>query len=470
MKIVLLVPDGVAVRNYIYSDFIKELHQAHFEIILYHQIPEQAIQEIQNIQGNRISQFHVIPGFKESVLARVIRESCSYARIKYNAKVLQNKTISKFWNGKSTNIKRFLLLRIAELIGSIISKKYSFILKFEKWYDLLISKNSITKSLETDLSKLQPDYILNLHQRSVNTAPIIAAATNLKIKTGTVIFSWDNVPKARLISRYDTYFVWSDLMKTELNTLYKEIQDSSIQIVGTPQFEFYFNNNFQIIKEDFFKVYNLNPNKKTVCYSANDAASPYEANYLEDLCEEISKIDEVNRPQILFRRCPVDFSNRFDNVINAYPNLLFPVNPDWRIASADQKAFIEIFPGFSDISLLVNTVLHSDVVVNLGSTMAHDFAVNNKPCLYLNYDPVESSLFKVSDVFAFQHFRSMESLDAVGWINSKAVIINKVEQALDRPESIGSDRLKWLQKVVRHPLENNSRILANEIINLCTSV
>ena len=114
--------------------------------------------------------------------------------------------------------------------------------------------------------------------------------------------------------------------------------------------------------------------------------------------------------------------------------------------------------------------MHSDLVVNLGSTMAHDFAVYNKPCLYLNYDPVESSSFKVSDVFAFQHFRSMESLDAVGWINSKAVIINKVEQALDRPESIGSDRLKWLQKVVRHPLENNSRILANEIINLCTSV
>ncbi|MEY2921965.1 MAG: hypothetical protein RL108_587, partial [Bacteroidota bacterium] len=39
-----------------------------------------------------------------------------------------------------------------------------------------------------------------------------------------------------------------------------------------------------------------------------------------------------------------------------------------------------------------------------------------------------------------------------------------------RQESIGSDRLKWLQKVVMHPLENNSRTLANEIINLCTSV
>jgi hypothetical protein len=470
MKIVLLVPDGVAVRNYIYSDFINELYQANFEIILYHQIPAPAIHEIIDFQGNKISKFYEFPNFKEHFLARIIRESCVYARLLYNANTLHNKTIRMFWNRKSSNSKRFLLLRISEMLGFFISKKYSSIVRFEKWYDSLILKDSTTKLIEAELFNLQPDYVLNLHQRAVNTAPIIAAATNLKIKTGTVIFSWDNIPKARLISRYGTYFVWSDLMKIELNTLYKEIQTSSIQVVGTPQFEFYFNSKFQINKEHFFKAYNLNPNKKTVCFSANDNTSLYEANYLADLCEEINKIEEENRPQILFRRCPVDLSNRFDEVIKTYPDLIFPVNPDWRIASSEQNSFTEIYPSFLDISLLVNTVLHSDLVINLGSTMAHDFAVYNKPCLYLNYDPEKNSIFKVKDVFEFQHFKSMQDLKAVGWINCKEDFKVKVLQALNQPNSVAPDRLNWIQKIVKHPLENNSRTLANEILALCTSV
>jgi hypothetical protein len=470
MKIVLLVPDGVAVRNYIYSDFIKELHQANFEVILYHQIPIPALQEIQNIQGDFISEYRIIPNFKEGILSRIARESCAYARLLYNAKTLKNKTILQFWNGNSTSYKRVLLLRISELLGLCISKRYSWILKIEKEYDASILNNSATKLVETELAKLKPDYILNLHQRAVTTAPIIAAAKNLKIKNGTVIFSWDNIPKARLISRYDSYFVWSDLMKLELETVYPEIKSINIKVVGTPQFEFYFNDKFQLTKQDFFATYNLDSNKRTVCFSANDASSPYEAQYLEDLCEEISKIEEVNQPQILFRRCPVDLSSRFDSVMNKYPNLLFPIHPDWRIASSDQNTFTEIYPSFLDIGLLVNTVLHSDVVVNLGSTMAHDFAVFNKPCLYLNYDPIENSSFKVKDVFDFQHFRSMQNLNAVGWINSKEEFQDKIQRAINNPENTGEDRMQWIQKIVRHPLQNNSSTLANEIITLCTSV
>jgi hypothetical protein len=43
-------------------------------------------------------------------------------------------------------------------------------------------------------------------------------------------------------------------MKSELNKLYSEIQIIDIKVVGTPQFEFYFKYNFQLKKEDFFKV------------------------------------------------------------------------------------------------------------------------------------------------------------------------------------------------------------------------
>ena len=470
MKIVLLVPDGVAVRNYIYSDFIQELHQANFEVVLYHQIPTPAIQEIKKIQGDLITAYYRIPDFKERFISRILRESIAYARLLQNSNKLQNNTIMLFWNGKSKGFKRKVLLRISELLGFCFSKNYSWILKLENWYEASILKHTTTKIIEAELAKINPDYILNLHQRAVTNAPIIALAKKKGIKNGTVIFSWDNIPKARLISKYDSYFVWSDLMQSEMELLYPEIKAETIKVVGTPQFEFYFKEQFQLIKEEFFTTYNLDINKKTVCFSANDASSPYEVLYLEDLCESLMRIEEPNRPQILFRKCPVDVTNRFDVVLNKYPQLVISINPEWRIASDLENSFTEIYPSFSDISLLVNTVLHSDVVVNLGSTMAHDFAVYNKPCLYLNYDPVNPSTFKVKDVYGFQHFKSMAEIVPVGWINNRLDFKDKIQQALDDSETTGPDRLQWMQKIVKHPLQNNSQNLAQEISTLCTSV
>lgn len=468
MKIVLLVPDGVAVRNYIYSDFVEELIKNGFEVVLYHQIPEAAIDEIKKVKGTIVSDIVKIPEFKENFFGRILKESIVYARLLQNKTKLNNDTIMLFWNRNQKGFKRLTLLRISEFFGYFLSKSYALILKFEKVYDNTALHNSVSKVIEKDLLKIKPDYILNLHQRAVICAPIINVAKQLSIPTGTVIFSWDNIPKARLVSKYDHYFVWSDLMKNELNLLYPEINSNQVFVTGTPQFEFYFKAPFLKTKADFFEKFGLDLHKKTICFSSNDTSSPYEQNYFEDLCEALMKIEETERPQILFRKCPVDKTNRFDAVLQKYKDLIISVEPDWRIQSGD-TSFVYIYPSYDDYELLANTVLHSDVVINLGSTMAHDFAVYNKPCLYLNYDPVSNSVFKVNEVYQFQHFRSMSDLNAVGWIDSKSDFVPKIQSALANPDSIGSDRLQWMQRIVNYPLQENSANLAQEI-KRCTSV
>ena len=114
-------------------------------------------------------------------------------------------------------------MKISEIVGFLISKNYALILQIETIFDNSIRNNSAIKSIEEDIERINPDYILNLHQRAVISAPIINVAKKKSIQTGTVIFSWDNIPKARLISRYDNYFVWSKLMKQELCLLYPEV-------------------------------------------------------------------------------------------------------------------------------------------------------------------------------------------------------------------------------------------------------
>ncbi len=102
--------------------------------------------------------------------------------------------------------------------------------------------------------------------------------------------------------------------------------------------------------------------------------------------------------------------------------------------------------------------------------MAHDFAILNKPCLYLNYDPVPNSVFPVDEVYQFQHFRSMNGLDAVVWVNSKAELSHKILEAINHPDSVARDRKKWMERIILHPIDNCSKNIVDELNKICTSV
>ncbi|MEE9409076.1 MAG: hypothetical protein V3V28_13490 [Polaribacter sp.] len=464
MKIIILVPDGVGVRNYIFSSFVVRLIEQKHEIYIYHKLSKSAIKEIKNCRPE-IKKFIEIPDFIENPKARVIRESLAYARLLKNKKKLSNNTILNFWTVSKKGIKKKILYFISEFLGLFLSKSYSLMNKLDEIYEKEILKSCNKYLIKMTLKEISPDYIINLHQRSPLVSPIITLAKKINIKTSTVIFSWDNVPKGRLISRYDFYFVWSKLMKNELIKLYPEIKSSQIKITGTPQFEFYYDKKLCEEKKVFFSKYGLNENKKTICFSGNDLTSPYEANYLKDICEAINEIKEENRPQIIFRRCPVDKSDRFDKILKEYKKFVFSIDPDWRTEKKQEDTFTSIYPTVNDNYLLINTVKHSDFVINLGSTMAHDFAVFDKPCLYLNYNPINNSIFKVEDIFEFQHFRSMKNMHAVGWINTKEDIKNQIIYTLTNPNKVGVDRKKWLNKIVLHPLDKSSERLIESIIN-----
>ena len=140
-----------------------------------------------------------------------------------------------------------------------------------------------------------------------------------------------------------------------------------------------------IDKAVFYKKYNLDPNKKIICFSGDDIlTSPDDPSYLRDIANEIIKANLQDKYQILLRRCPVDFSERFEKVVNEYKDLIKEAIPLWHFNSS--KEWSAVYPSVDDVKLLVSTAFYSDVVVNVGSTMAFDFTMFNKPCVFINYD------------------------------------------------------------------------------------
>lgn len=458
-KVLFLVPDGVGVRNYLYSDVIEHLKDS-TTICVWSALPKVAFDAVEQWHGITID-YQFLALQKQGIRSKIATESATYARLLRNAQLVNNPTILSNWNDSSSNWKQYLQKRITKSIGFWASKKYSRILWLEKvsmnsWNDTAVTR------LEQRLEALQPDTVFITHQRVAGLMPVCIATQRQNIKVVSAIYSWDNLPKARLAVQADFYLVWSNYMKNEMQLYYPEILSEKCVVTGTPQFEFYSQKNRIISREAFAARYNLDASKKWLCFSGDDTiTSPNDHLYLKDIAESIQATSLSASVQVIFRRSPADFSNRYDVVLSDYPTLIKAIDPIWKNYGTGWGSN---FPQLEDVTLLVNLAFHCELVLNVGSTMAHDFAIYDKPCCYFKYNHAASPHWNVETIYNFQHFRTMKNLDAVVWITAKETLAKQLEVVLLRPNAVAIERKVWLQTIVQHPLEASSSSIASVLI------
>ena len=452
-KILLLFPDGVGIRNYLYSNVFKDTKE---DLVLFHAFDTNTEHAVKQI--TKIDKAVAIPKYNESIKEKFYRELICLTRLKHNAKLVSNPTILTNWKKSHTTLKNKLFYKSIEFCSKLITN-YDQILTLEKKYQKTIRKNSFYSEVKSIFTAFNPSQIFCSHQRGLQCATIFAAATDLGIKTTTVIYSWDNLPKARLALQAENYFVWSDYMKAEMQLYYPEILQDKVLVTGTPQFECYEDMNNCIPKEEFYTTYNLDLNKKIICFSGDDSiTSPDDPKYLNDLAEELQNSGLDKEYQILFRRCPVDISGRYDAIVDKYQHIIKLGAPLWNFDAT--SSWTTIYPLREDIKLLVSTAFYSDVVVNVGSTMAFDFAMFHKPCIFINYDQEVkcNKEWSVNTIYQFQHFRSMPNKNCVIWWNKKSELSHIIEKDMKSYSSTAATN--WLIKVIGDK-KNASKNISN---------
>ncbi|WP_296704688.1 hypothetical protein, partial [Algoriphagus sp.] len=214
MKICFLIPDGVGIRNYLYSDLLKRLHEEGHEIIIWHALSPEVVKLSASLNGF-IPEEKTFSVFKEDFSVQLLKESSCYARLRHNEKITSNPTIMLNWHEKKGSWQRKALITLSEFFGKQI-KGYEGITGTEKIFLSRIRRSQAYKQYLQDLKEINPDLLFCTHQRYPGAAYAMEAAKDLGIKTMTAIFSWDNLPKARLALRTDYYTVWSEHMASEL--------------------------------------------------------------------------------------------------------------------------------------------------------------------------------------------------------------------------------------------------------------
>ncbi|HEX8563106.1 MAG TPA: UDP-glycosyltransferase [Flavobacterium sp.] len=451
-KILILLPDGVGLRNFAYNDFPAKAAANGIDLIFWNNTPF-------DLLAMDLSEIR-IPQSKNHPLTELYKNARKQIELNLSIRRFKDHVYDSY---------RFP--------SSYKSIRAAFKSAFVKWLTIFNSSSSGLKRVREKIKKEErktlyynqcletlqgerPAMVFCTNQRPMSAIAPILAAQELGIPTATFIFSWDNLPKATMVIEPDYYLVWSELMKEQLLSYYSYIQENQVYVTGTPQFESHHDKNLVVPREDFFKTHGLDMRKTYICYSGDDVTtSPNDPRYLADVVAAVREINAKGTYDlgIVFRRCPVDFSARFDEVLAANPDVIKIIAPKW---DKVKERWDSVFPTKEDIALQMNTIAHTQLVINLGSSMAFDYASFDKPCAYMNYDyPTMDAVRKnwsVKKTYDFVHFRSMPTKDSVIWFNDAAKIATQIEEALSDSSITVAAAKQWFEKINMHPTEQAS--------------
>ena len=448
-KIFILLPDGIGLRNFAFTDFYNTGTASGYEIVFWNNTPF----DLSDLGFADIK----IEKAKSHPLTDLYKNALKIVELRLSIKKSKDSIYeSYYFPPKINSIKSFLKNAYTQSIAFFHTSNRGSQRIRTKIGQLERKTKLYHDSLET-LKKEKPAFVFCTNQRvMLGVAPLLAAQ-DLGIPTACFIFSWDNLPKGTKIIETDFYFVWSQHMKAELRYYYPHVQEEQIIVTGTPQFETHFDNTKLQSKADFFQSHKLDEAKRYFCFSGDDVTtSPNDPQYLEDAAKAVRSLNQKGHNLgIIFRRCPVDFSKRYDAVLTEYADCITAIAPKW-IKKAE--SWNTILPTKADLALQVNTINNTDFVINLGSSMVFDYVIFKKPCAFINYDVKDGIPCRlVKDTYNLIHFRSMTSHQCVAWINSPQEMETVIGSLLTQNnDSLIANAGQWFEKINQHPPQQAS--------------
>jgi len=458
-KIFILLPDGIGLRNFAYSSFYQIGVNKKFEVVFWNNTPfpltDLGFQEIK------------IENAKLHPLTDIYKNIKIQAELNLNIKKTKDLVYDSYRFPFSYASLKKSIKSIAVQLLTFFYYSEKGLRKIRNKMNDYERKTTYYKQSIATLKKEKPNLVFCTNQRPVLAIAPLLAAQDLGIPTATFIFSWDNLPKATMVVETDYYFVWSNYMKMELLFYYPYIKEDRIFITGTPQFELHLNTHKILSRETFCSQNNLDINKKYICFSGDDiTSSPDDPKYLQDTALAIITLNKkFYNLGIIFRRCPADFSDRYDDVLKKYSDTIVSIDPLWNPLSTFWNS---IMPTKEDDLLLSNIAEHSEMVINVGSSTVFDFATHNKPCAYFRYNQKiqKNKDWNIFKCYRFVHFRSMPNKEAIIWLDSSEEIALSIENMLkDSKKTVGYAK-DWFEVINQHPPEDASKRIWESIIKI----
>lgn len=414
----IVITDGVGYRNFILSDFMTEAQKQFSRVVLLSCLPKEAYADL-----DLACEIIELDVFEESFATWFFRKTKEVAHLQLHRKGNFGITDNFKANYSNTKTPRGYATRfIYQFTNGFHSE--SWILRYNQWQQKTFKNHQVTRQYLKLLKDLELNILFFTHQRPPYIAPLVFAAEQLQIKTTAFIFSWDNLAsKGRMAANFDSYLVWSDLMKKELLTFYTSIRPEQVAVVGTPQFEPYVLPRYGYDVAAFHQRFDLEATKPTLLFSCGDVStSPNDPLYIETIAKAIVNKQLTQEVNVLVRTSPAEEPTRFAFLAEKYPFIRWNY-PQWKqVRSNHQEAWSQRIPTVADVDDLKSVLQHAAININMLSTMSLDFMLFEKPVINTVFGNPKNSLANDQRFLQYAHIEYV--------VDSGATYITKNEKEL----------------------------------------
>jgi hypothetical protein len=201
------------------------------------------------------------------------------------------------------------------------------------------------------------------------------------IPTLAAIVGWDN-PSSYAIrgAPMDYATCWSQLQKDEL-VYGSDWSPERVHIGGIPSYDGYFRKEWQLSKEDYFKLHDLDPRRKLISYASSFVHFAPNFPNIEALAKLVSSDSLAEPSQLLIRLHPSHFQDK-PKIFAEERARVFELEkkyPHVHVVQPKPLGGSLGYYGGEDMDEKASMLAHSDVFVTVYSTMVVEAAVHDTP-------------------------------------------------------------------------------------------
>ena len=381
--IVLVVPRGEAVRNFLYSNTLRLLSER-ARVVVLSVVTNEAVLAVARPFVEEIIPIQEHPVHPAAAYVRTQLENAHdrwlWSKVAQNnwelrgRRARQQGGFQRFqWLGVAASSRLLANNPCLHALTSI-ERSLQWRLRTTRMYDELFAR-------------LKPDLVFNgshIHG-SAGELPL-RVAQRMGIPTAGFIFSWDNLTsRSRIMVPYDYWLVWHEGMKKQLLEIYPKIKPKDVFVTGTPQMDFHFRPELVMPREELARRIGIDPTRPFILYTTGiDRHFPKEHLHVELIIRLLKELGLPLRPQLVVRNYIKGTSPEMKALSERkMPDVVFPPML-WDMAWATPRP--------EDLELYCSLVHHAAMSINAASTVTLEFILKNKPVINLDFDPPGSSL------------------------------------------------------------------------------
>jgi alkylhydroperoxidase/carboxymuconolactone decarboxylase family protein YurZ len=330
---------------------------------------------------------------------------------------------------RSRFLKHYFLLRMSDALGSVIGRRGMQAL-YHSYFLSYLPKSMFTRLFST----YKPALVVSTTAHHAEAWPLTYFGRRHGCKTVANILSWDNTStKPAMDTSCDCYMVWSSEMEGEFARHYPYVT-TKLVVTGSPLFDMYYKRRGAMDRANFLTSLGLSPDRPYVLWTTNTPAGmPDEHKIIRWFWDQIGRTPLAGKISLLVRLHPKEDQEKYTSLLGLdNVALTLAGSPHWD--SSDRW-----LPSVDNMGLLLNSMMHAAVSVNVASTMSlESFALNL---------PTINVAFKSSDTFkdhnlmwsfdmyhTSEHYRAIVDNGAVALARNMDELLAQTIDALEHPD------------------------------------